>query len=183
MQADTGTERSRMLILLCMCLGEGNLCKWTARYLQQDWMFQWKGIEKTESHQLCGCRSLHGGSFLVKRNTASGWLSWLSAAPWICKHLIVGDHSQHLPISWNYLREKLFMLEKWGRFIKQIIPALSWIIVLHRHQANHRNMLIQTKTIKKICWIRGIAVELGVIIGRFPQENIALRSYVHFSYW
>lgn len=30
LQADTGTERSWMLILLCICLGEGNLCEGTA---------------------------------------------------------------------------------------------------------------------------------------------------------
>lgn len=31
LQTDMSTERSWMLILLCICLGEGNLCEGTAR--------------------------------------------------------------------------------------------------------------------------------------------------------
>lgn len=38
-------------------------------YLQQDWMFQCKGIEIAESHRVCGCRSLLGCYFSGEKDS------------------------------------------------------------------------------------------------------------------
>lgn len=59
---------------------QGSCQRW---YLQQDWMFLLFLPLYIESQQLYGCAGpcLHRGSFLAGRNTASGWLWWLSAVP------------------------------------------------------------------------------------------------------